>query len=77
MDPYLGPSPTRGPHLEPLAEPKPLWLSSGRFFSIRIHTANKETNAEAETAGALFNGQRMEKWELSSQINFSSGVELF
>lgn len=36
-------------------------------------TANNETDAEIETVQALFNGQRMEKQELSLQINFQSG----
>ena len=40
-------------------------------FSNWVPAANKETEAEINTAQALFGGQRMEARELSSQINFS------
>ena len=47
-------------------------MSSGSFFFNHIHLANNKTDAETGTAQALFNGQRMEKQEPSSQINFST-----
>ena len=55
-----------------LAWAKTPCLSQRSFFSDRICAANNETYTETETAQALFNGQRMEKWEPSSQINFST-----
>lgn len=45
-------------------------------FSVQIHTANNETYAETETVQALLSGQRMEKEELSLQINFSAPLRL-
>ena len=51
-----------------LAQAETLCLSRGNF-SAYVHAANKETHAETETAQASFSGQRMEKWEPSSQIN--------
>lgn len=59
-DPHLGP----GPGQNPLS----LW---GRFFVRLDSTANNKTDAETETAQALFGGQRMENRELSLQITFS------
>lgn len=63
-----------------LANLLPAWCSGppfgpqqGSSFLVGIHTANNETDAEIETVQALFNGQRMEKQELSLQINFQSG----
>lgn len=45
------------------------WVGEGSF-SIQFDYVNKETQAEINIAQALFSGQRMEKQELSSQINF-------
>ena len=60
LDPYQGPSPGR----DPLSRP-------GRFFFLFFSIfANSKTDAETGTAQTLFNGQRMEKQEPSSQINF-------
>ena len=39
--------------------------------SIRLRAANNEAEAEINAAQAVFSGQRLEKRELSSQINFS------
>ena len=47
-------------------------LRQGGSFSARIHIANNKTYADTGTAQALFSDQRMEKRELSSQINFST-----
>ena len=60
MDPDLSPSLAEAPY-----------LSGEGSFPVWVHTANKETDTGTETAQALFNGQRMEKWELSLQIKFS------
>ena len=54
------------------AECKTPCLCQGGSFSNQIHVANNKTNAETGTAQALFDGQRMEKWKPSSQINFST-----
>lgn len=40
-------------------------------FPVRVGAAENKTKAETEAVQALFNGQRMEKWELCSQMNFS------
>ena len=40
-------------------------------FPVRVGAAENKTKAETEAAQALFNGQRMEKWELCSQMNSS------
>ena len=58
MNLNLGPSPVEVPYLG--------WEGS---FPAQIYIASNETNAETKTAEALFNGQRMEKWKLSSNIN--------
>ena len=63
MDPHLGPSLVKAPCLSGGAV-------GGDSFPMRIYTANNQTNAETETAQALFNGQRMEKQKLSLQISF-------
>lgn len=65
MDHHLGPSQAEAP-----------CLGGEGAFSVRIHTANDETDAEAETAQALFHGQRMEKRGLGSKINFSTRLGL-
>ena len=57
-------------HTGALAQAKTPCLSQGGSFSSWICPANNKTNAETGIAQALFNGQRMEKWETSSQINF-------
>ena len=41
-------------------------------FSCSVSQIWNEIEAECSTAQALFNGQRMEKQEPSSQINFSA-----
>ena len=48
------------------------YLGGEGSFPAQINTANNETNIETKTAEALFNGQRMEKWKLSSNLNFST-----
>ena len=48
------------------------YLGGEGSFPAQINIANNETNIETKTAEALFNGQRMEKWKLSSNINFST-----
>lgn len=58
----MGPAGARPPH-------KALCLCRIGSFSIQIHAAKNENKAETEAAQALFNGQRMEKQELSLQIN--------
>ena len=45
-------------------------LSQGDSFTDQIYAANNETNVETGTAQAIFKGQRMEKQESRSQINF-------
>ena len=40
-------------------------------FPVRVDAAENKTKAETEAVQALFNGQRMKKWELCSQMNFS------
>ena len=65
MNPNLGPSPVEVPH-----------LGGEASFPAQIYIANNETNAETKTAEALFNGQRMEKWKLSSNISFSTWLGL-
>jgi len=52
--------------------PRPPVSSREVLFFNHIHLANNKTDAETGTAQALFNGQRMEKQEPSSQINFST-----
>ena len=46
--------------------------SPGGSFLIRFVQAIMKTTAETETAQTLFNDQRMEKWETSLWINFST-----
>ena len=59
-------------HAEVLAQAETPCLHQEGSFSDQILAANNETNAETGGAQALFNGQRIEKWEPSSQINFST-----
>ena len=42
----------------------------GEVSSVKVHTAKYITEAEIKAAQALFNVQRMEKQEPSSQTNF-------
>ena len=50
-----------------------LSASAGRvLFLFGFKQPNNKSKAEINTAQALFSGQRMEKLELSSQVNFSS-----
>ena len=42
----------------------------GFLLSIQVQVGDYETKAETNTAQALFSGQRTEKQELSSQLNF-------
>ena len=44
----------------------------GGSFSVHIHVANNETNADTGIACAVLNVQRMGKRESSSQTNFST-----
>ena len=54
-----------------LAQPR-LSASLGEgSFLLGFKQLNNETETETDAAQALFGDQRMEKWELSSQINFS------
>lgn len=57
---------------EVLGRAKTPCLSWGGSFPTWICRASNETDAETETAQALFNSQRMEKLEFSLQINFST-----
>ena len=61
MNTHLGPSLAKAPCL-------------GRKGSVSfgVHTTKNKTKAEIEATHALFNGQRMEEQEISSQINFWS-----
>lgn len=45
------------------------WIIPG--FGPEKLQAIEQTEGETETEAVLFNGRRMEKWKLSSQINFS------
>ena len=55
---------------EPLLRP---FVLDRKAVSLKwICAASNETNAETGIAQALFNGQRMEKQEPSSQISFST-----
>jgi len=65
MNLNLGPSPVEVPY-----------LGGEGSFPAEIYIANNETNTETKTAEALFNGQRMEKWKRSSNINFSTWLGL-
>lgn len=57
-----------------LVWPRDPW--EGEFLSaFRLEQPNNESKAEIDTAQALLNGERMEKWELSSQIKFSPREE--
>lgn len=56
----LGPQPGQRP---------PSCLSQRGSFSDEICTANNKIYAETRTTQALLNGQKMEKWDFSSQIN--------
>ena len=54
-----------------LAQPR-LSASLGEgSFLLGFKQLNNETETETDAAQALFGDQRMKKWELSSQINFS------
>ena len=39
-------------------------------FPVRVGAAENKTKAETEAVQVLFNGQRMQKWNLSSKIIF-------
>lgn len=54
-----------------LAQPKAPHLGQRGSFPYQICIASNETDAETGIAQALFSGQRMERREPSSQINFS------
>lgn len=45
-------------------------LGCGGFVFSSAKAENNEAKPEIDKTQALFSGQRMEKWELSSQINF-------
>ena len=63
MIPYLNPS---------LAELLP--QGEGRFFfSVWVCTAKNETKVEIEAAQSLFNGRRMEKWDLNRKSTSCPG----
>ena len=63
--------------MDPCSDPSPamaLCFGGEGSFSVRVGAAKNETKAEIKTAQALFNGQRMEKWEFSSLTHLGRGI---
>ena len=68
----LLPNQSSGPFLGSKPGAKTLCLGQGGSFPTWVHPVNNKISAETETAQTLYNGQRMEKRELSLQVNFST-----